>query len=196
MDNCCGILSEGLDILEALPLGVLVVGDTGEIRAINSAAAALLGLDETISGQHESRVTKQELIAQLDGNHRDDWSRLLGCLVETADTGRWHRITSARGPVSVRVTPGQAGDGPGSHVIVMLDPTTVSSTIVPKTHDRTLLHEMNNCLAVATTNAELIGINVDRKDYSRLTQSARLISDNLFRLADLFQSFVGNPTSR
>jgi len=59
-----------------------------------------------------------------------------------------------------------------------------------------LLHEINNCLAVATTNAELIGINVNRRNYSRLATNTHLISENLFRLAELFQVSVRSTRDR
>jgi len=88
--------TDNMSILEALPVGVLIVDNSGDIRAINSAARALLGLGTSTVTQYESGVSKQEFIGLLDTNCRDDWARLLDTIGDAAGEERWHRITSAK----------------------------------------------------------------------------------------------------
>ena len=189
-------ITNDTNILQALPVGVLIVDGDGNVQSINPAAVLLLGLIEDGVGQYESGVSKPEFIALLDSSCQDDWSRLFDTIDEEPGNDQWCSIASIKGPMPVNVTPWRGDEGLTSHIVILLDPIKESSVAAPRKHDRALVHEMNNCLAVATTNAELIKINIDRGELSRLATSARLISDNLFRLAELLQQSTESTPSR
>ncbi len=174
-----------MSLLKTLPVGLLILDNSGDILEINSAAASLLGIGDDLK-PCESGLTKQEYVELLDTKCRDAWSRLLDTLDESAKTETWHTIASIKGSLLVRVTRSQTCDD-AAYSVVILEPAIGSAPPEAPERSRALVHEMNNCLAVATTNAELIKINLERQDFSRLATSARLISDNLFRLAELIQ---------
>ena len=62
----------------------------------------------------------------------------------------------------------------------------------PIVMDRATAHELNNYLAVATTNAELVSLNLKLGQYEKLENNARLISDNLFKISDVLHALF-NP---
>jgi len=71
-------------------------------------------------------------------------------------------------------------------------PRTACPDRPPILIDRATAHKLNNYLAVATTNAELVSHNLRQKQYDKLENNARLISDNLFKISDVLQALF-NP---
>lgn len=190
-------------VIEKSPNGIVVIDSKGCIATINPCALDIFDLDRVkvdILGGSGSASVFVELLPE---NERARWQYMIDTALTTGDdfsnARYFHNTGYVEKVLSLKILPiSQLANG-GHGLIMSIEDITdkvlmekyviLSEKLVAKGEiAASIAHELNNYLAIASNNAELLSINIDREKYDKAKFNSKTIVENIFKI----KRFVDN----
>ena len=190
-------------VINLSPIGMVVVDDHCTVATINTTALEILeiNIDEvTALGDEEPLTPFLEL---LQPDERSRWRNMIDTALTTSqdfsDPRYFHNTGYIEKVLSIKISPTNALPKGGTGLIIVIEDITekvlmekyviLSEKLAAKGEmAASIAHELNNYLAIAATNAELMGMNLDRDKFEKARFNAKSIVDNIFKI----KRFVDN----
>lgn len=190
-------------VIENAPFGIIVIDVANRIATVNPAALQILDLnrdDVHCIGEPAKPSRFEDLLVE---GERPRFLRLIDKAVTTrqefSDPRYFFKTGYQDKVLSVKITPiSQLPHGCDGIIIAVEDITDkvlmekyviLSEKLVAKGEmAASIAHELNNYLAIMATNAELMGMNLDREKFDKARNNAKSIVDNIFNI----KRFVDN----
>ncbi|MDH3891738.1 MAG: ATP-binding protein [candidate division Zixibacteria bacterium] len=190
-------------VINLSPIGMVVVDDGCNVATINTTALEILeiNIDEvTALGDEEPLTPFLEL---LQPDERSRWRNMIDTALSTnedfSDPRYFHNTGYIEKVLSIKISPTSALPKGDTGLIITIEDITekvlmekyviLSEKLAAKGEmAASIAHELNNYLAIAATNAELMGMNLDRDKFDKARFNAKSIVDNIFKI----KRFVDN----
>jgi len=174
-------------IVNKSPIGIIVIDDAKRILTINTAALEIFDLNLQslrLNGPDEQRSFLVDLIPEFE---RGRWEHMIETARTTqqefSDSRYFHNTGYVEKALSIKISPlPELPNGDEKYVIL-------SEKLVAKGEmAASIAHELNNYLAIASNNAELLAINVEKAKFEKAKFNSKTIVDNIFKI----KRFVDN----
>lgn len=190
-------------VINLSPIGMVVVDDHCNVATINTTALEILEINVdavTALGDDEPLTPFLEL---LQPEERARWRNMVDTALRTnqdfSDPRYFHNTGYVEKVLSIKISPTSALSDGGTGLIITIEDITekvlmekyviLSEKLAAKGEmAASVAHELNNYLAIAATNAELMGMNLDRDKFEKARFNAKSIIDNIFKI----KRFVDN----
>ena len=192
-------------VISKSPVGLIVLDTKCQIATINPHALEIFDINrENIALRGEGdKATK--FLDLLPANEVPRWKHMLataiGAETEFSDARYFHNTGYIEKVLSLKITPiSKLLDGENGVIISAEDITEkvimekyviLSEKLVAKGEmAASVAHELNNYLAIVSTNAELFSINIDRKEYDKAKFNSKAVVDNIFKIKRFVDSLM------
>lgn len=190
-------------VINLSPIGMVVVDEHCNVATINTTALEILEINfdaVTALGDEEPLTPFLEL---LQPEERARWRNMIntaqGTNQDFSDPRYFHNTGYIEKVLSIKISPSSALPDGGTGLIFTIEDITekvlmekyviLSEKLAAKGEmAASIAHELNNYLAIAATNAELMGMNLDRDKFEKARFNAKSIVDNIFKI----KRFVDN----
>jgi PAS domain S-box-containing protein len=190
-------------IVNKSPIGIIVIDDAKRILTINTAALEIFDLNLQslrLNGPDEQRSFLVDLIPEFE---RGRWEHMIETARTTqqefSDSRYFHNTGYVEKALSIKISPlPELPNGDDGLVMTVEDITEkvimekyviLSEKLVAKGEmAASIAHELNNYLAIASNNAELLAINVEKAKFEKAKFNSKTIVDNIFKI----KRFVDN----
>jgi PAS domain S-box-containing protein len=190
-------------IVNKSPIGIIVVDDAKRILTINTAALEIFDLNLQslrLNGPDEERSLFVDLIPEFE---RGRWEHMIETARTTqqefSDSRYFHNTGYVEKALSIKISPlPELPNGDDGLVMTVEDITEkvimekyviLSEKLVAKGEmAASIAHELNNYLAIASNNAELLAINIEKAKFEKAKFNSKTIVDNIFKI----KRFVDN----
>ncbi len=190
-------------VISKSPIGMVVVDERGRVVTINSSALEILEVNvDTVRtlGDGESPTMFLDL---LPSDQQGSWQSMINTALVTAEDFSepryFHNTGYVEKVLSIKISSISALPQGDNGLIVTIEDITekvvmekyviISEKLAAKGEmAASIAHELNNYLAIASTNAELMGMNLDREKYDKARFNAKSIVENVFKI----KRFVDN----
>jgi len=206
-DSLLSLQRYNKEVIENAPFGIIVIDVDRRIATVNPAALQILDLNRDdihcIGGPVEPSRFEDLLVE----DERSRWLPLINTAIKTknefSDPRYFHNTGYQDKVLSVKVTPiSQLPHGSDGIIIAVEDMTEkvlmekyviLSEKLVAKGEmAASIAHELNNYLAIASNNAELLLMNVDGNKLEKAQFNARAITEivrKMKRFVDSLKDF-------
>ncbi|MCH8028059.1 MAG: GAF domain-containing protein [candidate division Zixibacteria bacterium] len=192
-------------VIEKSPIGLVVLDSNACISKINSVALEILELNKSQIriGADDSQATA--FLDILPEKEKPRWQ----FMIETALSGNedfsepryFHNTGYDEKALSIKISPITTLPGGGDGIVMTIEDITekvimekyviLSEKLVAKGEmAASIAHELNNYLAIASNNAELLSMNVEKKSYDKAKFNASSIVDNVFKIKRFVDSLM------
>jgi PAS domain S-box-containing protein len=190
-------------VISKSPVGIVVVDASGRLATINPAALEIFDLNKDnvrVIGGPEKPSRFLDLLPQKE---RARWKSM----IDTTLTSRqdysnpryFHNTGYVEKALSIKISPlYELPNGKDGLIMAVEDITEkvimekyviLSEKLVAKGEmAAAIAHELNNYLAIASNNAELMALNIERNVYDKVTFNAKSITENIQKI----KRFVDN----
>ncbi len=190
-------------VISKSPIGMVVIDERGRVVTINSSALEILEVNvDTVRtlGNGEPPTMFFDL---LPSDQQGSWQSMINTALVTAegfsDPRYFHNTGYVEKVLSIKISSINALPQGDNGLIVTIEDITekvvmekyviLSEKLAAKGEmAASIAHELNNYLAIASTNAELMGMNLDREKYDKARFNAKSIVENVFKI----KRFVDN----
>ena len=190
-------------VISKSPIGMVVIDERGRVVTINSSALEILEVNvDTVRtlGNGEPPTMFLDL---LPSDQQGSWQSMINTALVTAedfsDPRYFHNTGYVEKVLSIKISSISALPQGDNGLIVTIEDITekvvmekyviLSEKLAAKGEmAASIAHELNNYLAIASTNAELMGMNLDREKYDKARFNAKSIVENVFKI----KRFVDN----
>jgi PAS domain S-box-containing protein len=190
-------------VVNTSPIGLVVVDAHGRMAAINTAALEIFDLnrDDVRTISTEADATK--FVASLPLSEQPRWAHMINAVLKSredyADSRFFHNTGYVEKAMSVKISPCRELPNGDDGLIISVEDITekvimekyviLSEKLVAKGEmAASIAHELNNYLAIASTNAELLTMNVDTGKYDKAKFNSKSVVENIFKI----KRFVDN----
>jgi signal transduction histidine kinase len=192
-------------VINLSPIGMVVIDDRGNVATINSTALEILEVNvETVTtlGDEEPLTPFLELIHP---DERSRWRNMIDTTLGTnrdfADPRYFHNTGYVEKVLSIKISSTAPLPKGGTGLIITIEDITekilmekyviLSEKLAAKGEmAASIAHELNNYLAIAATNAELMGMNLDRDKLDKARFNAKSIVDNIFKIKRFVENLM------
>lgn len=192
-------------IVDESPAGMVVVDTQGHLITMNPAALEVFDLNKDrvqITGQGEKHLLFTDLLPESE---RARWLYMINsaftCGQGYTNDRYYHYTGYVEKVLSVKFSPlSPARADTGGLIIVLEDVTDKVQTekylvLSEKLATRgelasSVAHQLNNYLAVASNNAELLKLNIEREKYDAVAASCTTIVENIFKMKSVVEGLV------
>jgi PAS domain S-box-containing protein len=190
-------------VINKSPIGIIVIDDSKRILTINTAALEIFDLNLeslNIKGPDDQRSEFIELIPEFE---RGRWEHMIDTAQSTqqefSDSRYFHNTGYVEKALSIKISP-LAGLPNGEDGLIMTVEDITEKVIMEKyvilseklvakgEMAASIAHELNNYLAIASNNAELLSINIEKSKFEKAKFNSKTIVDNIFKI----KKFVDN----
>ena len=192
-------------VIQKSPIGLVVLDNHARISKINSIALAIFDLnkDKIILDSEDTPPTA--FLELMPEKEQSRWQYMIETVLSTkedfADPRYFHNTGYDEKALSIKISPlSQLPNGVDGIVMTIEDITEkvimekyliLSEKLVAKGEmAASIAHELNNYLAIASNNAELLSMNVDRKIFDKAKFNASTIVDNVFKIKRFVDSLM------
>ncbi|MBU8932517.1 MAG: GAF domain-containing protein [candidate division Zixibacteria bacterium] len=190
-------------VIETAPFGTVVVDSRGRIITINSVALEILDFNKDAVAEVDDSGRRVRFVDLLDDDERGRWQHMVNTASTTreefSDDRYFHNTGYLEKALSIKIVPISNLPNDGDGVIIAIEDITekvlmekyviLSEKLVAKGEmAASIAHELNNYLAIASNNAELLIINVDRDNLDKAKFNAKAVTENVHKV----KRFVDN----
>jgi len=192
-------------VINLSPVGTVVIDATGKLATINPVALEILDINraDVIALSEDDQASN--FLNSVPESERPRWKHMIDEVLSTGDDYAEPRFFHNTGYVekvlSVKIHPISALPNGRDGLILALEDITekvvmekyviLSEKLAAKGEmAASIAHELNNYLALATTNAELLGLNIDRENFDKAKFNAKMIVDNIFKIKRFVDSLM------
>ncbi|MCK4461185.1 MAG: GAF domain-containing protein [candidate division Zixibacteria bacterium] len=190
-------------VISKSPIGMVVIAERGRVVTINSSALEILEVNvDTVRmlGDGEPPTMFLDLVPS---DQQGSWQSMINTALVTAegfsDPRYFHNTGYVEKVLSIKISSISALPQGDNGLIITIEDITekvvmekyviLSEKLAAKGEmAASIAHELNNYLAIASTNAELMGMNLDREKYDKARFNAKSIVENVFKI----KRFVDN----
>jgi len=184
-------------VISKSPVGIIVIDAVGRLATINSVALEIFDLNKdsvSLIGEPDKPSLFLDLLPKKE---RPRW----GSMINTASTTRqdfsnlrfFHNTGYVEKALSIKISPlSDLLNGDDGLIMAVEDITEkvimekyviLSEKLVAKGEmAAAVAHELNNYLAIASNNAELMALNVDRGEYDKITFNSKSITESIHKI--------------
>ncbi len=192
-------------VIKKSPVGIIVLDTKGRIATINAEALAIFDLnraDVRVLNDAQPASVFLELLAQKE---RPRWQYMLNTALATredySNDRYFHNTGYVEKVLSLKLSPiSQLTNGNDGLIMTVEDITDkvlmekyviLSEKLVAKGEmAASIAHELNNYLAIASNNAELLSLNVERGKYDKVKFNCKSIVENIFKIKRFVDSLM------
>ena len=190
-------------VISKSPIGMVVINERGRVVTINSSALEILEVNvETVRTLGDSDPPTM-FLDLLPSDQQGSWQSMINTALVTAedfsDPRYFHNTGYVEKVLSTKISSISALPQGDNGLIITIEDITekvvmekyviLSEKLAAKGEmAASIAHELNNYLAIASTNAELMGMNLDREKYDKARFNAKSIVENVFKI----KRFVDN----
>jgi len=191
-------------VVNATPVGIIVVDGDQNIATLNTAASDILGagVDPV---KYDPAARKTSFVSLWPKKERDRWSDLVRSVLESGqqyqDNKYYHQVGDEQKVLSVKLDRLDEAEGKVNGVIIVLEDITekavlenyvlMSERLVAKGEMAANIgHELNNYLTIISNNAELLKLHVRRQTYEKLDKNVMSIFDNIQKIKRFTDSLM------
>jgi len=192
-------------VIEKSPIGLVVLDSNACISKINSVALEILELNRSQIkfGGDDSKGTA--FLDILPEKEKPRWQFMIETVLSSsedfAEPRYFHNTGYDEKALSIKISPISHLPGGGDGIVMTIEDTTekvimekyviLSEKLVAKGEmAASIAHELNNYLAIASNNAELLSMNVEKKSYDKAKFNASSIVDNVFKIKRFVDSMM------
>ncbi len=192
-------------VIEKSPIGLVVLDSSGCISKINSVALEILELNKSQIkfGGDDSKGTA--FLDILPEKEKPRWQFMIETVLSSnedfSEPRYFHNTGYDEKALSIKISPISHLPGGGDGIVMTIEDTTekvimekyviLSEKLVAKGEmAASIAHELNNYLAIASNNAELLSMNVEKKSYDKAKFNASSIVDNVFKIKRFVDSMM------
>ncbi len=192
-------------VIKKSPIGTIVIDDLCHIATISPVALEVLELNCDAIQPIGTDAVATNILDLFPDHEKPRWQNMIETVFATgedfADDRYFHNTGYVEKVLSIRISPLSVMPGGGRGLIMAIEDITekvvmekyviLSEKLAAKGEmAASIAHELNNYLAIASTNAELLGMNVDRRQYDKARFNAKSIVDNIFKIKRFVDSLM------
>jgi nitrogen fixation/metabolism regulation signal transduction histidine kinase len=190
-------------VINHSPIGMIVINDRGHVATINTTALEILEINAGAVSTLGNEEPLTPFLELLRPEERASWRNMVEIAFATnqdfSEPRYFHNTGYIEKVLSVKISPTSALPSGGNGLIITIEDITekilmeryviLSEKLAAKGEmAASIAHELNNYLAIAANNAELMSMNLDRKKFDKARFNAKSIIDNVFKI----KRFVDN----
>lgn len=192
-------------VISLTPVGLIVMNTQGSLVTINPTALEILDQNRSSIKTTGESDEPTAFLDMLPDTERPRWKHMIR-EAQTAEEGfqnsrHYHNTGYIEKVLSIRISP-IAGllNGTDGLIMTLEDITEkvimekyviVSEKLVAKGEmAASVAHELNNYLAITSTNAELLSTNLDKKSFDKAKFNSRSIVENVFKIKRFVDSLM------
>lgn len=202
-DSLLSLKKYNESVINLSPIGMVVINGQGNVATINSTALEILEINVDAVKALGDEEPLTPFLELLQPDERARWREMidtaLGSNQDFSDPRYFHNTGYIEKVLSIKLSPTTALPAGGTGLIITIEDITekvlmekyviLSEKLAAKGEmAASIAHELNNYLAIAATNAELMGMNLDRDKLDKARFNAKSIVDNIFKI----KRFVDN----
>ncbi len=192
-------------VIEKSPIGLVVLDSNACISKINSVALQILELNKSqirFSGDNSQATAFLDILPEKE---KPRWQFMIETVLsgneDFSDPRYFHNTGYDEKALSIKISPITTLPGGGDGIVMTIEDITekvimekyviLSEKLVAKGEmAASIAHELNNYLAIASNNAELLSMNVEKKSYDKAKFNASSIVDNVFKIKRFVDSLM------
>ena len=190
-------------VVNTSPIGLVVVDAHGRIAAINTAALEIFDLNREDIRTISSQADATRFVESLPRSEQPRWAYMVNAVLKSredfADSRFFHNTGYVEKALNIKISLCRELPNGDDGMIISVEDVTekvimekyviLSEKLVAKGEmAASIAHELNNYLAIASTNAELLTMNVDSGKYDKAKFNSKSVVDNIFKI----KRFVDN----
>ncbi len=192
-------------VIQKSPIGLVVLDNHARISKINSVALAIFDINKdkiNLAGENGPPTAFLELMPEKEQSR---WQYMIEAVLSAkedfSDPRYFHNTGYEEKVLSIKISSlsqlPRGGDGIVMSIeditekVIMEKYVILSEKLVAKGEmAASIAHELNNYLAIASNNAELLSMNVDGKNFEKAKFNASTIVDNVFKIKRFVDSLM------
>lgn len=192
-------------VIAKAPMGTVVLDADGRITTINAAALEIFDFNREKIALVGEGPAPTRFLDLLQESEVPRWQHMIGTALATqedfSDSRYFHNTGYLEKALSTKISPiSQLPHGKDGVIMAVEDITEkvimekyviLSEKLVAKGEmAASIAHELNNYLAIASNNAELMALNIDREKYDKVKFNAKAITENVFKIKRFVDSLM------
>ena len=192
-------------VIQKSPIGLIVLDNHARISKINSIALEILELNKDKINTDNDDLLPTAFLELMPEKEQSRWQYMIQASLSTkedfSDPRYFHNTGYEERALSIKISPlfqlPHGGDGIVMTIeditekVIMEKYLILSEKLVAKGEmAASIAHELNNFLAIASNNAELLLMNVDRKNFDKAKFNASSVVDNVFKIKRFVDSLM------
>ncbi|HOP08102.1 MAG TPA: ATP-binding protein [candidate division Zixibacteria bacterium] len=190
-------------VIKLSPVGIVVVDSDGRIATMNPVALEIFDINREDIRSMTDAETASLFLDIIPDEERLRWRNIIDNVLQTqqdlSDSRFFYNTNYVEKVLSLKLHPISSLPNGRDGIILALEDITekvvmekyliLSEKLAAKGEmAASIAHELNNHLALASTNAELLSLNIDRDNHDKAKFNAKMIVDNIFKI----KRFVDN----
>jgi signal transduction histidine kinase len=192
-------------VIQKSPIGLVVLDNHARISKINPIALGIFDLNKDKINTDVDGQPPSAFLELMPEKEQSRWQYMIESVLSTkedfSDPRYFHNTGYEEKALSIKISPisqlPRGGDGIVMSIeditekVIMEKYVILSEKLVAKGEmAASIAHELNNYLAIASNNAELLSMNVDRKNFEKAKFNASTIVDNVFKIKRFVDSLM------
>ena len=193
-------------VITKSPVGIIVIDPKCNIATINSISLEIFDINrDSINTIAEIDGKPTNFIDLLPEKERARWRYMINSTLMTkeefSNDRYFHNTGYVEKVLSIKISPLELLTSGSDGLIMTVEDITdkvlmekyviLSEKLVAKGEmAASIAHELNNYLAIASNNAELLAINVDKGKLDKIQHNAKSIVDNIFKIKRFVDSLM------
>jgi len=192
-------------VIQKSPIGLVVLDNHARISKINSIALEIFDLNKDKINLDGENGPPTAFLGLMPEKEQSRWQYMIETVLSSkedfADPRYFHNTGYEEKALSIKISSisqlPRGGDGIVMSIeditekVIMEKYVILSEKLVAKGEmAASIAHELNNYLAIASNNAELLSMNVDRKNFEKAKFNASTIVDNVFKIKRFVDSLM------
>jgi len=192
-------------VIKKSPVGIIVIDTKGRIATINAVALEILDINKFDVHLLENSDNPTIFIELLSDKEKPSWQNMINTALSSeedySNDRYFHNTSYAEKVLSIKISKlAHLSNGSGGLIMTVEDITDkvlmekyviLSEKLVAKGEmAASVAHELNNYLAIASNNAELLSLNIDRGKYDKVKYNSKSIVDNIFKIKRFVDSLM------
>lgn len=192
-------------VIKKSPVGIIVIDPKCQIATINSISLEIFDINRDDIKTLKDSDTPTNFIDMLPGKEKAHWRYMINSTLATkeefSNDRYFHNTGYIEKVLSLKISPlEQLTNGSDGLIMTVEDITDkvlmekyliLSEKLVAKGEmAASIAHELNNYLAIASNNAELLNININRGKFDKVQFNSKSIVDNIFKIKRFVDSLM------
>jgi PAS domain S-box-containing protein len=192
-------------VISTSPVGIIVVDAKGKIATINSTSLEIFELNKNDIKTIDDSSEPTNFIELLPEKEKPRWEYMINSVLadqeDFSNDRYYHNTGYVEKILTIKMTPlSRITSGSEGLVITVEDITDnvlmekyviLSEKLVAKGEmASSIAHELINYLAIASNNAELLQINIDRGQIDKVKFNSKAIVENIFKIKRFVDSLM------
>ncbi len=204
-DSLLRMKSYNETVVKDAPVGIIVVDDRGRIHTINAAALEILDINSDAVTTVGEEGAASWLLDFLPETETSRWQHMMNTVLAVgqtfSDPRYFHNTGYIEKVLSINISPLTHLPSGESGITITVEDITekvlmekyviISEKLVAKGEmAASVSHELNNYLAIVSTNAELLDRNIETEQFDKARFNARSITENIGKIKRFVTSLM------